>query len=288
MTHIPESEKVCNMNRLLLILILTFSFQSWTMADDIRDFEIEGMSIGDSTLDFFTKSEITDNTWDYFTNKEFTPLQFDSPSFAKTYDAVDQGWNIGVVGLGAGALACYAKPQQAWTFYEIDPVVIEIAENPKYFSYLQRCTPKAAMVVGDARLSLQAEPAGKFDLLVIDAFSSDSVPTHLLTQEALQLYFSKLSANGVLAFHITNRHLELKKVLSDHAKQLHYAALIQEFKPKQEIPLVVATDWFVLAKNEKALTPLYQNGLGRWQKPGLYFDMKPWTDDFTNIVGIWK
>jgi hypothetical protein len=77
------------MNRLLLILILTFSFQSWTMADDIRDFEIEGMSIGDSTLDFFTKSEITDNTWDYFTNKEFTPLQFDSPSFAKTYDAVD-------------------------------------------------------------------------------------------------------------------------------------------------------------------------------------------------------
>lgn len=206
----------------------------------------------------------------------------------KTYDAVDQDWNIGVVGLGAGALACYAKPQQAWTFYEIDPVVVEIAENPKYFSYLQRCTPKAAMVVGDARLSLQKEPAEKFDLLVIDAFSSDSVPTHLLTQEALQLYFSKLSTNGVLAFHITNRHLELKKVLSDHAKQLHYAALIQEFKPKQEIPLVVATDWFVLAKNEQALAPLYQNGLGRWQKPGLYFDMKPWTDDFTNIVGIWK
>ena len=102
------------------------------------------------------------------------------------------------------------------------------------------------------------------------------------------MLFRSLSANGVLAFHITNRHLELKKVLSDHAKQLHYAALIQEFKPKQEIPLVVATDWFVLAKNEKALTPLYQNGLGRWQKPGLYFDMKPWTDDFTNIVGIWK
>lgn len=206
----------------------------------------------------------------------------------KAYDAVDGKWQVGVVGLGAGALACYAKPQQTWTFFEIDPVVVEIAKNPEYFSYLQRCTPKAAMVIGDARLSLEAEPAEKFDLLVIDAFSSDSVPTHLLTQEALQLYFSKISSNGILAFHITNRHLELKKVLSDHAKQLHYAALIQEFKPKQEIPLVVATDWFVLAKKEEDLKPLYKNGLGRWQKPGLYFDMKPWTDDFTNIVGIWK
>ena len=206
----------------------------------------------------------------------------------KAYDGINQNWQIGMVGLGAGALACYAKPQQNWTFYEIDPVVVEIAKDPDYFSYLQRCTPKAVMVVGDARLSLLAEPAEKFDLLVIDAFSSDSVPTHLLTQEALQLYFSKLSANGILSFHITNRHLELKKVLSDHAKQLHYAALIQEFKPKHDIPLVIATDWFVLARNEQILTPLYQNGLGRWQKPGLYFDMKPWTDDFTNIVGIWK
>lgn len=206
----------------------------------------------------------------------------------KAYDKVDQKWQVGVVGLGAGALACYYKPQQNWTFYEIDPAVVEIAENPQYFSYLQRCTPKAVMVIGDARLSLIAEPAEKFDLLVIDAFSSDSVPTHLLTQEALQLYFSKLSDNGILSFHITNRHLELKKVLADHARQLHYAALIQEFKPQQEAPLVVAADWFVFAKNEQALAPLYQNGLGRWQKPGLYFDMKPWTDDFTNIVGIWK
>lgn len=206
----------------------------------------------------------------------------------KEYDAVNQQWQVAVVGLGAGALACYAKPQQAWTFYEIDPVVVDIALDTDYFSYLQRCTPKAAMIVGDARLSLLAEPDQKFDLLVIDAFSSDSVPTHLLTQEALQLYFSKIKANGMLAFHITNRHLDLKKVLADHAKQLNYAALIQEFKPKKEIPLVVATDWFVLAKNEQALAPLYKNGLGRWQKPGLYFGMKPWTDDFTNIVSIWK
>jgi len=206
----------------------------------------------------------------------------------KQFDSTNRKWSVGVVGLGAGALACYAKPQQAWKFYEIDPVVVEIAKNPNYFSYLRRCTPKAPMIIGDARLSLQSEQNGVFDLLVIDAFSSDSVPTHLLTQEAMQLYLSKLTRNGILAFHITNRHLALKKVLSDHAKQLGYAALIQEFKPQKEIPLVVATDWFVFAKNEQALAPLYKNGLGRWQKPGLYFDMKPWTDDFTNIVSIWK
>jgi len=206
----------------------------------------------------------------------------------KTYDANNAHWNVGVVGLGAGALACYAKPNQAWSFYEIDPEVVAIAQNTQYFSYLSRCTPKAAMLVGDARLSLQAEADGKFDLLVIDAFSSDSVPTHLLTQEALRLYMSKLSETGILAFHITNRHLAIKKVLSDHASQLNYAALIQEFKPKTPAPLVVATDWFVFANNEKNLASLYQNGLGRWQKPALYFDMQHWTDDFTNVVGIWK
>ncbi len=206
----------------------------------------------------------------------------------KEYDSVDEQWQVAVVGLGAGALACYAKPQQHWTFYEIDPVVVDIALDTNYFSYLGRCAPKATMVVGDARLSLQAEPDQRFDLLVIDAFSSDSVPTHLLTQEAIQLYFSKIKADGLLAFHITNRHLELKKVLANHARQLDYAALIQEFKPKQNVPLVVATDWFILAKNEQALAPLYKNGLGRFQKPGLYFGIKPWTDDFTNIVSIWK
>lgn len=206
----------------------------------------------------------------------------------KEFDNSNQQWQIGIVGLGAGALACYAKPQQIWTFYEIDPVIVDIAKNINYFTYLQRCTPKAAMVIGDARLSLQSEADAKFDLLVIDAFSSDSVPTHLLTQEAIQLYLSKLTENGILAFHITNRHLALKKVLSDHAKQLGYAALIQEFKPQREIPLVIATDWFVLAKNEQALAPLYKQGLGLWQKPALYFDMKPWTDDFANIVSIWK
>jgi spermidine synthase len=206
----------------------------------------------------------------------------------KEYDTHNQNWDIGIVGLGAGTLACYAKNQQNWTFYELDPLVVDIARNPAYFTYLSQCSPKAAMRVGDARLSLEKEPDQKYDLFVIDAFSSDSIPTHLLTQEAIELYFKKLKPNGILALHITNRHLSLKKVLSDHAKHLRLSALIQEFKPQQEIPLVVATDWVVMTNKAETLEPLRQSQLGSWQKLPLYFDMRPWTDDFTNIVTIWK
>lgn len=206
----------------------------------------------------------------------------------KEYDNNDQTWNIGVVGLGAGALACYAQPQQNWTLYEIDPLMVDIARNPAYFSYLSLCAPNATMRVGDARLSLEKEPDQHFDLLIMDAFSSDSVPTHLLTKEALALYFNKLKPGGILAFHMTNRHLSLKKVLSINAEALHLAALIQEFKPQQDLPLVVATDWVVMAHHAETLEPLSLSRLGSWQKLPLYFDMKPWTDDFTNIVSIWK
>lgn len=204
------------------------------------------------------------------------------------FDNQNQNWEIGTVGLGAGALACYAKPQQHWTQYEIDPLVIKIAKNPKYFSYLKLCSKNTTFKVGDARLSLDNEKDQLFDLLIMDAFSSDSVPTHLLTREAIELYFTKLKPNGILAFHITNRHLAIKKVISDHVSHFKLAALIQEFKPQKEIPLVIATDWVVMTKKAETLKPLSQSRLGNWQKLPLYFDMKPWTDDFTNIIEIWK
>ena len=222
-----------------------------------------------------------------------TPLTYYSrPSpmgqLFKTFDAQNANWNIGVVGLGAGALTCYAKPSQTWTLYEIDPLVVDIAKNPAYFTYLSQCAPNAISEIGDARLSLQHNADGTFDLLMMDAFSSDAVPTHLLTREAIELYLKKLKPNGILAFHITNRHLLLKKVVSIHAEQMKLAALIQEFKPQTDAPLIVATDWVVLAKNPETLKPLQTSQIGSWQKMPLYFDMPAWTDDFTNIVSIWK
>lgn len=204
------------------------------------------------------------------------------------FDAENQHWNIGAVGLGAGALACYGKEQQHWRFYEIDPLIVAVAKDPKWFHYLERCNPQADMIVGDARLSLAKEPDNSFDLLIMDAFSSDAVPTHLLTREAMQLYFSKLKDDGMLAFHITNRHLALKKVLADHAEKLQLSGLLQEFNPENPAPLVVATEWVVLAKQPQRLDRLRQSRLGHWQKLPLTFDLQPWTDDFTNIIGIWK
>ncbi len=226
-------------------------------------------------------------------NDSRTPLTYFSRpgpigQFFTEFDKINDNWEIGIVGLGAGTLSCYTKAQQTWTFYELDPLVVDIASNPKYFTYISQCNPKMTMKVGDARLSLEKEPDHKFDLFIIDAFSSDSIPTHLLTQEAIKLYFKKIKPGGILALHITNRHLALKKVLSDHAKQLQLEALIQEFKPQQDIPLVVATDWVVMAQKPETLEALKQSQLGNWQKLPLSFDIKPWTDDFTNIVTIWK
>ena len=206
----------------------------------------------------------------------------------KAFKTDNSAWVIGSVGLGAGALACYAQPNQQWTFYEIDPLVVKIARNTQYFHYLDLCAKNSTMKIGDARLSLNSEPDQKFDLLILDAFSSDSVPIHLLTQEAMQLYFEKLKPNGILAFHITNRHLDIKKVIANHTQQLKLAALIQEFKPQNPAPLVTATDWIVVAKNTETLTRLTHSRAGHWQKLPLYFNMKPWTDDFTNLLAIWK
>jgi hypothetical protein len=206
----------------------------------------------------------------------------------KVFESNNQQWTIGSVGLGAGALACYAQSQQQWTFYEIDPLVVKIAHNTDYFHYLSLCAQQSTIKLGDARLSLKDEPVDKFDLLILDAFSSDAVPVHLLTQEAIKLYFDKLKPNGLLAFHITNRHLAIKKVIANHAQTLKFAALIQEFKPNKALPLVIATDWIVMAKKAQQLEPLRKSQLGHWQQLPLYFNMKPWTDDFTNILAIWK
>ena len=204
------------------------------------------------------------------------------------FDQDDHNWQIGAVGLGAGALACYSKPGQNWQFYELDPYVINVAKNPTWFNYLSRCNPHAAMIVGDARLSLEKAADHSFDLLMMDAFSSDAIPMHLLTREAMNLYFRKLKPDGILAFHITNRHLNLKNVLSEHANALHLAALLQEFKPEHELPLVVATDWVVMSQQAERLQRLQQSRLGHWQKLPITFGQKPWTDDFTHIIGIWK
>ena len=118
-----------------------------------------------------------------------------------------------MVGLGTGSLACYAQPGQDWIFYEIDPLVERIARDPRYFQFLANCGNRPRVVLGDARLTLAAVPDGTYDVLVADAFSSDSIPMHLLTREALALYLRKLAPGGSLLFHISSRTLDLRSVI---------------------------------------------------------------------------
>ncbi len=122
--------------------------------------------------------------------------------------------HVAVVGLGAGSLACYAQPGQDWTFYEIDPLVERMARDPRYFHFLANCGNRPQVVLGDARLTLAAAPDGSYDVLVLDAFSSDSIPMHLLTREALAVYLRKLAPGGTLLFHISSRTLDLRPVLA--------------------------------------------------------------------------
>ena len=132
-----------------------------------------------------------------------------------------------MVGLGTGTLACHRKGDEQWTFFEIDPEVIRIARDPRRFEFLSRCAPEAPIVAGDARLTLDASPE-HYDLIVLDAFSSDTIPVHLLTREAFAGYLSKLTPHGVILAHISNRHLDLAPVLANVAQSHGLVAFFGE------------------------------------------------------------
>jgi spermidine synthase len=136
-------------------------------------------------------------------------------AFGRFFKALPQDSvrRVAVVGLGAGDLACYAKEGQEWTFYEIDPVVERIARDPRYFQFLANCGGNPRVVLGDARVTIANAPDGTYEVLIVDAFSSDSVPMHLLTREALALYLRKLAPGGRVLFHISSRTLNLAPVI---------------------------------------------------------------------------
>src|SRR5262249_52669508 len=120
---------------------------------------------------------------------------------------------VAAVGLGTGSLACHKRDGERWTFFEIDPEVVRLARNPERFSFIAACAPGLPIVLGDARITLRAA-AQQSDLIVLDAFSSDSIPVHLLTQEAFAGYLSRLPPHGVIVAHISNRHMELGRVVA--------------------------------------------------------------------------
>ena len=139
--------------------------------------------------------------------------------------------SVGVVGLGIGTLVAYAQPGQRWVLYEIDPEVERIARDSRYFTHLKDCGSRCEVIIGDARLSLQNR-SDQYDVLVLDAFSSDSLPVHLLTREAVELYLSRLTENGVLAINISNNHLALRPVVGGIIRDLGLTGRARYQDPK--------------------------------------------------------
>jgi spermidine synthase len=196
---------------------------------------------------------------------------------------------IAIIGLGVGTAACYAKSGQDWTFYEIDPAVERIARDTRYFTFLYDCPAKINVVLGDARLSMVKRPDFNYDLIVLDAFSSDAIPVHLITREAIKLYLNRLAEDGILAFHISNRYLNLKTVLGDLAHDVNLACLVQEdmeLSETEEKEKKAPSTWVVMARRTSDLGKLVDDY--RWRPLPGRTGVRLWTDDFSNILSVFS
>lgn len=186
---------------------------------------------------------------------------------------------MGVVGLGAGSIAAYAQPGQTVRFHEIDPTVVDLARD--HFTYLAEADGPTDVVVGDGRLTLAEQPAGTYDVLVVDAFTSDSIPVHLLTREAFEVYDEVLAPDGVMLVHISNRYLDLEPVVAAGAEAIGMQATTGRDSGGDEDGGRAGSVWVAVTADTAALAELDAD---RWQSPG---DRRvAWTDAFSNIVSV--
>lgn len=197
------------------------------------------------------------------------------------------GGRIAIVGLGVGTTAAYAQPGQRFTFYEIDPAVTRIATDPQFFTFLQSCPATWDLVLGDGRIQLEKAAEHEFDMIFLDAFSSDSIPMHLLTEEALKLYCAKLREDGVLVFHISNRYLQLEPMLAALAEKHQLACLARKdltVTAQERQDGKNPSHYVVMARHAKDLSPLSQRAA--WSRPAPSAGVLPWTDDYSNILSL--
>ena len=194
---------------------------------------------------------------------------------------------VGVAGLGVGTVAAYAEPEQEFVFYEIDPEVVRIAHNPDWFTFLADCRGDVRVVVDDARLALTREPDASLDLLVVDAFTGDSVPTHLLTREAFSLYGRVLAPDGVIALHVSNKYLDFVPVVERLAADGGWMALRGL---DGDVPAEFArspSEWMVLSRSLEGIKAIYAGPTSdrwQWQPCAEEPSGRPWTDDHTAVA----
>jgi hypothetical protein len=224
--------------------------------------------------------------------RQCEPLAYYHPTgpagqILEAYNAEPATPNVAVIGLGAGAVASYSRPGQNWTFYEINPLVIRLARDTGHFTYLRLCTKGSFEIVpGDARHTLARAADAAYGLILMDAFNSDSIPTHLLTQEALDVYLSKLARRGMIAFHVSSRHLDLRPLLAGLAG--NRGLTMYAFNDLLSDPATgkEASSWVVMARAPEDLALLAKRP--NWRKTPADARIEIWRDDYSNLLQLMR
>jgi len=192
-----------------------------------------------------------------------------------------------VIGLGSGTLTCASEPGEDWKFFEIDQSMVDTARDPKYFTYIQNCEPDLKPVNGDAWLTFAREPDDIYDLIIVDAYSSDAIPIHLATQEAMEIYKSKLAPQGAVMMHVSNRHLELSSVVVGIAEANDLKSWVYSDESGRDNEYIFSTSVVVSAREEADVGKLASSE--QWALEEADEKQRVWTDDYSNVLGaVWR
>jgi hypothetical protein len=194
---------------------------------------------------------------------------------------------VAVIGLGAGTLTCASEPGEDWKFFEIDQTMVDTARDPRYFTFIQNCEPDLKPVIGDARLTFAKEPDGIYDLIIVDAYSSDAIPIHLATEEAMEIYKQKLAPQGAVVMHVSNRHLELSSVVVGIADENNLKSWVYSEDSGRDGEYIFSTSVVVSAREEADVGALASSD--KWALTEAEDNQRVWTDDYSNVLGaVWR
>jgi hypothetical protein len=194
---------------------------------------------------------------------------------------------VAVIGLGSGTLTCASEPGESWKFFEIDQSMVDTARDPKYFTFIQNCEPDLKPVIGDARLTFAKEPDGIYDLIIVDAYSSDAIPIHLATEEAMAIYKQKLAPQGAVLMHVSNRHLELASVVVGIAEANDLKSWVYSEDSGRDNEYIFSTSVVVSAREEADVGALASSD--KWELTEPEENQRVWTDDYSNVLGaVWR
>lgn len=194
---------------------------------------------------------------------------------------------VAVIGLGAGSLACWSEPGEDWTFFEIDQTMVDTARDPRHFTFVSACEPAMKPVIGDARLTFTKEKDGSYDLIIVDAYSSDAIPIHLATEEAMAIYKAKLAPQGAVLMHVSNRHLELASVVVGIAEENDLKSWVYNEDSGRDAEYIFTTEVVISAREGADVGRLASDE--KWTLTEAAEGQRVWTDDYSNVLGaVWR